>query len=111
MTVNTNAIEYAKGLIGQRAWLTGGGMPLNQVMLVTVKDVRNDGHAILDTGEWHDGQFEPLLLSWRLLSISAELLPQLAETPNGDYTIPFRQEAKYIRLVNSSRSYSIRLTL
>lgn len=110
MNVNVQ-VEYAKSLIGQRAWLTGGGMPLNEVILVTVKDVRDDGHAVLDTGEWHNGQFEPLLLSWRLLSITKELLPQLAETPNGDYMIPFRQEAKHLRLVSLSRSYSIRLTL
>jgi hypothetical protein len=84
---NKHYAEEAKQLIGQRAWLTGGGMPRNEMGLVLVKAVTDDCHVVLDAGDLISGvaEFSPLLASWRVREIHPAILPQLKAVANGHY--------------------------
>ena len=75
-------VKAARKLIGQRAWLCGGGQLSNGVILVKVLRVEK-GHAYLDSG---DARLDCVLLcSWHLVPIDPFVLKGLQKVKNGQY--------------------------
>ena len=75
-------VRQAKKLIGQRAWLCGGGQFANSVILVKVLGV-DKGYAQLESG---DAKLDSVLLcSWYLVGIADWVLKGLKKVKNGQY--------------------------
>lgn len=67
--------------------LRGGGMPINEFMLVRL--LKADAkQPTVDTGSWN-GAFEPILGSWYLEEISPAVAPQFETLPLGCYRTTF----------------------
>lgn len=85
---NPAYVEEARRLIGEKAALTGGGMPVQFAYIVRVKDVTVDGHAVLETLGWDYpdnkvAEFSPLLMSWRVVALNS----QYRHLPLGRYDL------------------------
>jgi len=74
LKANPVYVKEARKLVGKKAALVGGGMPVQYAYIVKVKKVTRDGHAVLETKGWSypdskTVEFRPLLMNWRVRSL------------------------------------------